>query len=449
MIATVEIAGLQGKLMFRLSEGSSNLDGMREYEPLDLPPLPEIDSRSAMQLYGNALARALRRHRAVDNVLDQCFDVYPPDAATLQFDMATSEAERYRWEALYEDPRFLALNPACTMRRIVSSGLAGVPPPCGYDGSIRIVALLSPAMVKCEREFRALASAFAAACKAYPDAGFELHAYVGEYDLFEQIQQEIADGLLPGVAVYLMPADTLALERALRDRAPQILHCFCHGVILDGVPILQFATRVDHELGEAEGSVPLSIARLDALQTMQGPTWLTVLNSCSGAAAIPRLNSMAATLTRSASAVTIGMAEQVHETDATLFSLNFYPGALHLIGKAVMAASAHVPEPLDLGPPLGDARSALNQAAELAAKEGDERNIGSWCLPVMYQRAAGLSLVRLPPPDQLARLKKVAEILRLLPANTPKELREQFRNLLDNDPKVDRALWPDLSGNYA
>lgn len=444
MIATVEIAGLQGKLMFRLRESTGGLEGMFDYELFEVAELPDLENPDAVRTYGKSLVEALGRHGAVQNVLEQCFGVTPPEAATLQFDIATVEAERYRWETLYHEPKFLALHEACTMRRVVSNGLAGVPPPCGYDGRIRIVALLSPAQVDSANEFRALADAFDAARAAHPDVGFELHAYIGQAELLAAIREDIEAGRHPDIAVYPMPASTAALEQELRVRTPQILHCFCHGLVQDGVRILQFATRTDHAAGEPEGSVSLSITRLVALQAIHNNTWLTVLNSCSGAEAVPRLNSMAGTLTRSTSPVTIGMADRIHEADATLFSQNFYPRALLLVGAAAGATSKTQAVPLDLGLAIGDARYALHKAAQA----GDARNFRRWCLPVMYQRAAGLSLIRVAPPEEQARLKMVADLLRSLPADAPKKLRIELRDLLNKDPVVDPALWPDEWGNF-
>ncbi|MBD8529950.1 MULTISPECIES: CHAT domain-containing protein [unclassified Massilia] len=430
--------------MFRLREANTAIDGMLDYERLELGELPGMGSRQEVEDYGGALVQALNRHGAVKQQLGQFFGAVGIASANFQFDIATAEAERFRWETLYTAPQFLALTGFCSVRRIIPSGLAGQPQPRSFDGRVRMVTLLSAARVQARGEFRAIAVAFAAARARLP--GFELHAYVGEMALLDEIQGDIDAGHLPGVQVAPMPATTAALEQMLRDQAPQILHCFCHGLIKDTVGLLQFATIADHVGDEAEGSVALSITRLAMLQNLAPSTWLTVLNSCDGAHPIQRLGSMAASLARTGAPVTIGMAEPIHSSDATLFSRHFYGRALRIVADAAQAASATRATAVDLGPALADARHCMH----VEAQNGADQNYRRWCLPVMYQRSTGLSIVRVPPAAVQERIETVSGLLRSLPSDTPEPLRDQLRNLLESsEPKVDRSLWPDLWGNFA
>jgi hypothetical protein len=343
---------------------------------------------------------------------------------------------------LYTDPEFLAVRGYCTLKRIMPSGLTGNPAPRHYHGAIKMAAFLSPAMVQSAPEYEAIV-------KAVRDAqahglGIELAVYVGEQALLDKIGEQIAQGLLPGVTVKPMPSSTQALEKELKDEPVQLLHFFCHGHLKDGIRFLRFSSISDHMNEDPEGTVDLSIDRLREIQSLLGSVWLTVLNSCSGAEDMPGLYSMAATLARSASPVTIGMAEQIHAKDATMFVRAFYPDALGIIHNATAGKKINEAVAIDLGPALGSARRALYKAAQTGEQDGFRR----WCLPVMYQRAAGLTVMSAPDPDMMDRIETVAKFLRMLPSDAPKSLREEIIAVLDKDPPVPREIWPNLYGSY-
>ena len=442
--ATVEIARSEGHMVFRLSEANDHQGDTLDFARLDIDSsgLPPLTTREGVCDYGSRLTQALCCHQAVKRELDFFFKGVDIDLASLQFSIGTSDGERFRWETLYTAPEFLAVRGHCSLRRIMPSGLNGTPAPRHYHGPIRMAAFLSPSGVSSAAEFEAIAAAAQEAAAQGLDLA--LTVFVGEKPLLDKIGERIAKGALKGITARPMPGSTNALEKVLKDEPVQLLHFFCHGHLQDGIRFLRFATISDHMDKLAEGSVDLSIDRLREIQLLQGTVWMTVLNSCSGAQDVPGLYSMAATLARSASPVTIGMAEQIHALDATMFASAFYTNALRVIGAATKGKAHHESALIDLGPAVGAARRAMYQAAQAGEQEGFRR----WCLPVMYQREAGLMVVSTPDPAMMERIETVAKFLRMLPSDAPKALREQLIGVLANEPAVPHALWPNLYGSY-
>lgn len=442
--ATVEIARAEGHVVFRLSEANEHQGDTLDFARLEIDSsgLPPLTTREGVCDYGSRLTQALCSHQAVKRELDVFFKGVDIDLASLQFCIGTADGERYRWETLYTAPEFLAVKGHCSLKRIMPSGLAGVPAPRHYHGPIRMAAFLSPAGVSSAAEFEAIAAAVQEAGAQGLDLA--LSVFVGEKPLLDRIAERVARGALKGVTARPMPGSTAALEKMLKDEPVQLLHFFCHGHLQDGIRFLRFATISDHMEQAAEGSVDLSIDRLREIQGLQGTVWMTVLNSCSGAQDVPGLYSMAATLARSASPVTIGMAEQIHATDATMFASAFYPDALRIVGTALKGKAHHEAAAIDLGPAIGAARRAMYQAAQAGEQEGFRR----WCLPVMYQREAGLTVVSTPDPAMMERIETVARFLRMLPADAPRALREQLIGVLATEPAVPLELWPNLYGSY-
>lgn len=440
--ATVEIARKDQSIIFRLRESDLETSDMFDYATLnvDATKLPPMTSMESLSAYGDQLTQALNSHVAVKQELQVFFNALNIDLASLQFSLSTSEAERFRWETLYTKPDFLAIKAHCSVKRIMPSGLRELPPPRIYESPVRMLAFLSPARVSSVSEFNAIVDELQKA-RAY--APIELTAYVGESALLEDIQRRCAAGELKHVTVGPMPSNTQDLEMILRQQPAQLLHFFCHGYLKDRVQLLNFATISDHEADEIEGSVNLSIERLGAVLRQCNTVWATVLNSCSGAQEVPGLYSMAATLTRTASPVTIGMAEQIHVADATLFAASFYREALIRIGQALGSTAPSKRATIDLGPAVAAARREMYDVA----RNGDPDGFRRWSLPVIYQREAGLQVATIDITTK-SRIETVVKALRSLGSDTPPELREDILNILAKRPPVPKELWPDIYGTY-
>jgi hypothetical protein len=448
LTATVEIASSEGRIVFRLQKSNKILNNqMLEYKYFNVQKntLPRLDSPELVREYGKQLTQALCSHDAVKLELNQFFQG-SQNHSNLQFAMSTSDGEEYRWETLYDQSMFLALQRNCSVKRISPSGEPDVPPPRAFAIPVRMVAFLSPSGISSRDELKAILNAVAMA-QATEDLKIELTVYLGEQNLLDETSEKITSGSLKDVFAYPMPRDAIALEQVIKDKSIQLLHFFCHGHIQDGERLLQFASINDHETMQ-EGSVNLAIVRLTQILNLNSSVWLTVLNSCSGAQEIPRLYSMAATLSQSASPVTIGMAEKILADDASLFASVFYHEALLMIGKAIRPLTENVlNQPvteIDFGPAVNTARLALHEKAN----QGSPEMFNRWCLPVQYQGSSPLKVMYRPDPEMAERIDGIASSLRGLGRNAPIELRDKILALLDAPPSVPDSLRPDRFGNF-
>lgn len=455
--ATVEIASFNtnGTVMFRLLRSSVMYPNMHKFETLDVnsAALPPLNNRGNVQNYGDALREALYLHPAVRAELTQIFGTRQPDRANLQFAIGAEEGEPFRWEALYADPNcFLAANGLCSLKRIAFASAVSDPGPriCAFP--IRMAAFLSPSGVESQAEFSAISGAIGTARQNGLD--IEATIYLGEQALLDQGVADVAAGKLPGIRVQPMPGDTFALEKVLVGEPVQIVHFFCHGYAPNNVPLLEFGTLNDHDIGAPHGSIGLSVERLAPALSAAGTVWLTVLSSCSSAQGLPRVFSMARELANTATPVAIGMAEPIQPGDANLFAGGFYSDALEAIRLAMQGLPVGATTQIDFGAAVARARKDLHGKAELlhqqAVQNGRVENaFGRWCLPVMYQRDAPLKIGLVHNIDMRKRIATYGKTLRDLPSDTPVDLRDQILAMLDKDPPVPPSLRPDRYGNFS
>lgn len=445
--STVEFSNNKGSLCFRLLKGINAYDDdeMLGFVDLNLDPatLPSLDSRINVETYGLTLRKALEEHKAVGPELLQLFNYRGNEASTLKFVIAISGAGQFRWETLCDQShRFLAVDSTCHLNRIAMGGSKPQETELrDFTGSITLAAFLSPSGVKSKAELDAIVSAVSQAREV--GLNIEIIVYLGEQELLDNTLADIATGKLAGVRAYPMPATPIAIETALKNDKAQLLHFFCHGYAKSGMQLLEFASINDHDIAAPSGSIFLTIERLETVLGSEGKVWVTVLNSCSGAQAVSRLFSMANTLAKSASPVTIGMAEPIKDVDATLFAHSFYREALNCIAQYTGNLNVGGVTTIDFGPAVSYARRVLFDAAEAGAPNEFSR----WCLPVLYLSDPPLKINRTFDPQMKARIDAIASALRGLPSNTPLELRDQLLAILDKPPSVPNHLRPDRFGN--
>lgn len=444
--ATIEIAATaDGAVLVRLLHTSAPSEGMHDYiqlavDPLQLPPL--TDAASVAQ-HGRELLKALQTHDAISSELQQIFRIPSPDTTSLEFAMSGTAGPDMRWEVICAEPPpdYLALTGRCSLKRIVPSKGPSHPGVRLFSGPVRLAAYLSPAGVPSKPEFDGLV----AAVRGAHDKGLKVDAivYLGEQDLLTEALQDAAAGKLPGITPRPIPSNAIDMEKSLiRDQA-QIVHFFCHGDIQANVHLLEMASINDNDLAEEKGSITLSLERLRYALTATGAVWMTVLNSCSGARSVRKLQSMAATLASTASPTAIGMAEPIPDEQANLFAGRFYMRALDAIFSAIHELPPGQPVSIDFGFAVAHARMTMRDAAIAAAAAGGPDCFGNWCLPILYQREGGLKVARVADVDIGNRINEVAHALQALPLGTPTALRDEFLALLDSVPA---ALRPDRFG---
>jgi hypothetical protein len=428
---------LENAIGVRLLESSEvRRDDMLIYKALqiNLSALPLLDCAANVAGYGTMLKDALSVHDAIKEELNQFFGLDPPNQARLHLLFGVPLAETYRWEALCATNRFLALNGCCSVSRIPISGGAKNIALRTFSEPMKLVAFLSAVGISAVSEFEAITTILPVARAN----GLDIKAvlYVCE--------EELLSRSLPNVEIRPIPDTGLGIEAALKADRPQLLHFFCHGRFSDlGEPLLELASISDQDIEAPIGSIALTIQRLGEVLVAIGSVWLTVLNSCSGAKQIPRLHSMAATLVvNGGSPISIGMAEEIADIDATLFTGAFYKEALEALREATSSLQSGDGVVIDLGPPVGRARKEL-----YSKYEQDLNKFGRWCLPVLYHHQEQLRVARLANPEMRDRIEAVATALRNMAATTPLALRIQIRNILGNDPAIPKGLWPDQYGN--
>lgn len=442
--AVIEIAQIgRGRLGARLLRSSAAYADALSYQRLrlDPPTLPKLDTSANVDFYATQIKNALCVHPAIRAELEQIAATTP---AALRFMVSVPDAEALRWEAMSMLPytRFLALRPDCAVTRIALSSDIRDPGVRTFEFPIRMLAFLSPAKVDVADELDVLCERIRVA----RDGGLDVTCsiYLGNQTLLDATLHKIEAGVLPGIRVFGMPSSALELEQVIRTVAPQILHFFCHGLTQAGERLLEFATINDWDIEQETGSVALTIERLKQVLISTGTTWLTVLNSCSGARTVDQLHSMALALAQDASPVTVGMAEPIDADDATLFARAFYERLFEILSASLTGFSAGDLGVLDLTPAVNAARTGLHQRYHQAPPDA----FGRWCLPLLYERDTPLK-VMIVPQDIKTRIELVAGVLRSLPSTTPREVRVAILATLANAPAVPERLRPDAFGNLA
>ncbi|MBD8472915.1 CHAT domain-containing protein [Pseudomonas sp. CFBP 8770] len=452
-LVTVEICDSGASLGVRLltGHGLHDPDQMLRFASMPAQRLPLSMSLSTLgdaAGHGRALLDALNAHGPIALELAGLFSQYQI-ATTLTFYMTTSTAALYRWEALYNpvSNRFLSAQNNCSMFRIASGRSPVLSESREYSGTITFSAYLSASGIYAFDECKALIEAV----KTIRQSGLNIrtYLYVGEQQLLDT-----AASLLNGTqAIELrpIPANALAFEASLKADRAQLLHFLAHGDIREGEAFLEFASISDHDRNAdpdhpdiAPGSIRLSLDRLEQSLAATGTTWFTLLNCCSGAASVSKLSSMAATLAKSVSPITIGMADPIDYRDAKLFAESFYESALKTIHQATASLTPGQSIIIDLSVAVKAARVVLYDTA--CASRNLPNGFARWCLPIVYLRDIPLKITQIDEKTK-TRIDAIAKVLQGFSSDTPPQVRSDVLGLLANEPSIPAQLWPDLNGN--
>jgi hypothetical protein len=274
---------------------------------------------------------------------------------------------------------------------------------------------------------------------------------VGKRELFQTLSAEAQGGQLPGVTVHPIPDRSAELAALLESFAPRILHFFCHGAVALGRSGLELAVFADWLRNDNRSSLVVDVDALMGFPGMQD-VWLVTLNCCEGGKSVERLHSMAYRLVANGLPTAVGMLEPVDASDAHEFCGFFYPAAFDAIRKAVdsvQAAGNGATAEVQWIEALFPSRTALRDKY-LQDDPADNRR---WVLPVLYVRPDPFQIRLLqpagPPPEELksmqARAEMVAGTLRVLPAETPPDVRQRLLDLLADLPP---EMRPDASGAF-
>lgn len=453
-VVSIQGAGDKRTLLVFLDSPSTHPDASDIIPLLFEGDMPLLDTSDNVTAYGGKLLNALSSHPAIKQELGQIFGVVEPERLALKFLIRTPGGERLRWEALHSGPpetRFLAITDLCTISRVtltnVSAGLRA------FTWPLRMVAFLSAGGVKAEAEFEKIWPQVVAAREQEPKLQLECTVYLGEQELLESCEKRISEGDLKdkGITVRPIPGTAVEIGALLRDTPIQFLHFFCHGIERAGVQGLSLATINDHDKNEANenaaaSSIFLSVDSLSNALALNPDIWVTVLNSCSGAgpSVVRQLYSMALTVTKKGCPYTVGMAEPIDTVAATTFSEAFYGALFAIVKQGLVDEAADAPLALDLSPAVIPPRKIIhdhccNEAANV---------FGRWLLPLLYERTLRPLVVQRLPPATAKRIQDIARQLRIMPPDTPMEVREQILKILDKEPAVPEKFRPDRYGSF-
>lgn len=439
VIIAIQRSPIGDGLTARLFSAPNNHPGGMDPSLLNLPaPMPDCDTGDNVKAYGRALFAALSSHDAIGFEIRRVAMMPAPGADALQFRIETPLAERIRWETLCRpETQFLAVAPGCRITRLISNIATGGMGARTYTLPLKLMAFVSAIGISAKPELDEIIARVTAA----RGDGLDIVAkvYLGSQALLDEHRAAPTAGFtfLP------MPASADEMKAEIKCQEFQFLHLFGHGTNRAGVSSLEFATIVDTLTDAETGSVKLVIDELVSALEVQKSSWLTVLNSCSGAEAFPQLNSMAFKIAERGSPVAVGMNEPIDAADATQFTRTFYREVLRIVQDALSASGGEAAS-IDLSPAIVPVRQLFHQMYELAPPNA----FGRWSLPVFYENPASLQVRNLVDQTMKARVDTVAMALRSLPTGTPDAARDEILALLDKAPAVPLALRPDRHGGF-
>lgn len=455
-----------GKLRVYVEEGSA-LPGAGDFCAIGFDAEAErLDTLENVASYGKMLRAELTKHKAINTEFAQLFASIGDNAAFLKFLVVAGE--EVRWESLCDDAAtFLVLNAMIRIARVTMT-TADAPKPRQAQFPLKILAYLSAAGVSAKEEFRNI-------CAQIIDArakGLDIEAdiFVGEQEIVDSPADVagVAKDAVKGFVVAPMPV-TSEIEQQLAKRSYQFLHFFCHGVEREaGLRGLSLATIADHERGDKDGSVFLSLEGLTTALRVNQSAWIAVFNSCSGAEGTRDFNSLAWNAAKRGCPYTVGMAEPIEPIVAAKFSRAFYSELFATVMVALRDLGDSTPRVIDLSGVLNPARKAILSHCQTIDRRGP---YGRWLTPLIYMRTpkplaiyvqrqarigeeATRATVDANAPqasvdkEMMKRIQTISSTLRVLPADTPQEVRNGILDLLDKAPPVPDALRPDAFGQF-
>jgi hypothetical protein len=413
---------------------------------IDFDPLTQkLDTLENVALYGKTLCAELEKHEAIRMEFAQLFNA-ADDRNALEF--LVIAGEDVRWESLCDDnTRFLALNDGYRLARVTTR----TPPPNAQSARqvrfpLKMLAYLSPAGVSSADEYRNICTRIVEARES--GLAIEAMIYVSDQDILDRPEDHsgVTDGRFQGVTVAPLPSAS-EIEKQLKS-SYQFLHFF------------SLATIADQECGRESGSVLLPLDTLTAAMRLNQSVWLAVFNSCSGAAGTRAFNSLAWSVAKQGCPYAVGMAEPIEPRVAAKFSAAFYEALFATTRDAIKKPRAEEEAlALDFSDVVNPARKAIRDHCQ-SDRQGA---YGRWLTPVIYMSTPNPLVVFLPSADEIEmtqgndlvdisvmaeRTNMIASFLRVLPRETPDDVRNGIFALLDKPPVVPLALRPDRYGRF-
>jgi hypothetical protein len=344
------------------------------------------------------------------------------------FQLQSAVSENLPWEALWHrEAGFVALEPNWPIARL---------PPAPFqheralaiEPELKILLVLAAAVgtdaepVDATDEWNAISSAL----RQLPDSRrVRMHVMACQDSIIDAAEALAS----PKLRVTAEPiASAQALDRAIEELGPNIVHFFCHGNLDAAEPRLVLATRGDYEGEEPHGSLSIGLSKLAPLHTNDN-VWLVALNCCEGGHALEQTGSLAAKLANLGVPAVVAMRESVNFRKASAFAGEFYS---LLLGKLVdslpsdAAAQAGASVALDASVWVDSMQHARSLLAQLPQAYHDP----GWTLPMVYVPEKPLQLKARPRAASLMTMLPTAVRDKIISARAELRTTQAFVNTL-------------------
>ncbi|GAB90146.1 CHAT domain-containing protein [Gordonia rhizosphera] len=326
---------------------------------------------------GEALFQRLETaNHEIAGAINGLLDLPAAEVNPLYLRINDAQAATLPWETLYVKDDFVALQPAWPIARITDP--AGRLPDADFVAppELKVLAVLSALGEHACDEWLALRKAVADARTAVPPLNVKLALLIGEPDLRREIQKEI-DGGTDFVSVDEIPPTTARLLERLQSETPHFVHLYCHGSV-EPTRRLHFATNSEwlawREEDKGTGSINVSIDSL-AQATVNGRSWLVVINACKSATAGAQQDSLASGLVRQGVPAAVGHRQAISPLDAHRFASEFYWSLFRIVSREFERGGRRE---IEWAEALHAPRSGLQ------VRHGDAANSENWSVPILY-----------------------------------------------------------------
>jgi hypothetical protein len=402
---------------------------------LNLAALPPLQGDLGAQEYGRAIYAELTKHSGVKELLADLRR--RAEKVPIYLWLNTTEGELLCWEALHDNGTYLALErwPISRIAREVNSAAQGLP--YEFEGSLRLMAILSAYGIRADKQAAQLCQAVAAA--RAQGLAVELHMVVGEEDLLDALKRQAG----PGDTLAPLQGTGYDLLGHIQRFRPHLLHFFCHGRSTCGEHLLEMATIRDRDAERGAGSVQLRSGDLLNSPVLKN-VWLVALNCCKMSQAVGEVRSLTHALVADGGVpAAVGMLEPIDAEDADAFCGYFYADLLTALGQRLGAAADGADRVIEWADALSGPRRGLRARSPVGGARPP------WTLPVLYVRGEPFMVRCVAPRSDRPRvqvrndfLAGLARLLTAYPEARAQRLRGRLEEYLQSAPKAGAGESP-------
>lgn len=377
------------------------------YGTMDLDPnaLPPLFGDAGAEEHGKKLYEELTKHTGVGQILNYLANT--AGIGPIYFRTGSAYSELVCWEALNRAGNFFTLGrwPISRIAREVNSEPRTQPYP--FDGTLRVMAVLSAYGVSAEEEWNGLKEAIASA--RADGLSVKLSVILGEEGL---LAKATADCAARGDEVAPLVGSGYDLLRLIEQFRPQVLHFFCHGRTEVRDHTLEMARIRDRKEESGRGSVQLKAEHLKSSPVISKEVWLVTLNCCKMGGGTSEVRSMTHSMVAEGGIpAAVGMLEPINADDAHAFCRYFYPELFALLRsdlgdlQSESGTNPNAVKVIEWAATMSRARQGLQERHP----SGGSRPC--WTLPALYVRPEMFSVQLTQPGARSPRDQIIYETI--------------------------------------